>query len=231
MSLAVMVPTRGRPENAVRLAKAARETAGAELAQLHFLTDTGEPLWDEYQTLLGRDAPWVYLSQVSAVPQRIGPILNWVAPSLADRFTHVGFMGDDHLPRTQRWDEELVRALNGRPGVAYANDLLRGADLPTMAVVSSDLVRGLGFFAPPGLEHLYLDDFWALLGRSVGNLVYRDDVIVEHLHPEAGKSAWDDGYARANDPEQYRRDHAAYDRFLAADWSACEIRMKEYLSG
>lgn len=229
MSLAVMVPTRGRPENAARLAKAVVALSGGERPALYFLCDPDESRWDDYREQLGRDAPWACLEQVEASPQRIGPILNRVGPSLAEQFSHVAFMGDDHLPRTPRWDEELVGALGGRPGVAYGNDLFQGETLPTMAVLSADLVRGLGFFVPPGLEHLYLDDFWKLLGQSVGNLAYRGDVIIEHLHPTAGKADWDDGYFQANDASQYSRDLAAYDQFLVSQWSACEIRLKEYL--
>lgn len=232
-----MVPTKGRPENAVRVAHAVHKTAGRELAALYFLADPGESRWAEYQNLLSMHVrtsgypPGVYWRQVTASPQRIGPILNQVAPGLAEQYTHLAFMGDDHLPRTERWDEELVRSLGGRPGVAYGNDLFQREALPTMAVLSSDLVRLLGFFVPPGLEHLYLDDFWRRLGQDVGNLVYRDDVIIEHLHPTAGKAAWDDGYFQANDAEQYSRDHAAYDQFLARQWGADLTRLRECLHG
>lgn len=225
-----MVPTKGRPENAGRLAAAARELSGRELSALYFLADPGE-LLDAYREHLGRKESWVFLNEVSASPQRIGPILNKVAPGLAERYTHLAFMGDDHVPRTALWDEELVKSLDGRPGVAYGNDLWQRENLPTMAVLSADLVRGLGFFAPPGLEHLYLDDFWKRLGQSVGNLAYRADVIIEHLHPAAGKAEWDDGYFQANGASQYSRDHAAYDQFLATQWGDCATRLQEYLGG
>lgn len=230
-----MVPTKGRPENAVRLARAARETAGRQLDALYFLCDPCESRWADYVARLsehaqaGKAAPRTYWQWVEASPQRIGPILNKVAPGLAERYTHLAFMGDDHLPRTALWDEELVKSLDGRPGVAYGNDLWQGENLPTMAVLSAELVRGLGFFTPPGVAHLYLDDFWKLLGLSVGNLAYRADVIIEHLHPAAGKADWDDGYFQANDASQYSRDHAAYDQFLATQWGGCVARLKEYL--
>jgi hypothetical protein len=226
-----MVPTRGRPENAVRLASAVRELSGLEMAALYFLVDPGEPRMGDYRGQLGAGESWAFLERVSASPQRIGPILNRVAPELAERYTHLAFMGDDHLPRTALWDEKLVKALDGRPGVAYGNDLWQGANLPTMAVVSAELVHGLGFFVPPPLEHLYLDDFWKMLGLSVGNLAYRDDVVIEHLHPMAGKAADDPTYQAANSGEQKRRDGEEFARYRNLQWETDLRRLKEYLGG
>jgi hypothetical protein len=226
-----MVTTKGRPENAVRLAVAVRELSGLELDALHFLVDPDEARWDDYHDQLNTFASWAFLTPVAASPQRIGPILNRAAPGLARRYTHLAFMGDDHLPRTPRWDEELVWALGGKPGVAYGNDLWQGEALPTMAVIASDLVLGLGFFVPPVLEHLFLDDFWKMLGLSVGNLAYRDDVVVEHLHPMAGKAADDDGYRTANSAEQKIRDGEAFARYRNLQWETDLHRLKEYLGG
>jgi hypothetical protein len=231
MSLAVMVPTRGRPENAVRLTEAVRELSGREMDALYFLCDPDEARWADYCSQLGEAAPWAFLMKVPASPQRIGPILNKTALRLAGRYTHVAFMGDDHRPRTPLWDEELVRSLDDRSGVAYGNDLWQGENLPTMAVLSSDLVRGLGFFVPPALEHLYLDDFWKLLGQAVGNLAYRDDVVVEHLHPMAGKAADDLTYQAANSPEQKQRDGEEFARYRNLQWETDLRRLKGYLSG
>lgn len=230
MSLAVMVPTRGRPENAVRLAAAIRELSGLEMSALYFLVDPDEPRADDYRGQLGSES-WAFLERVAASPQRIGPILNRVAPELAERYTHLAFMGDDHLPRTALWDEELVKALDGRPGVAYGNDLWQGENLPTMAVVSAELVHGLGFFVPPALQHLYLDDFWKMLGLSVGNLAYRDDVVIEHLHPMAGKAADDPTYQAANSVDQKHRDGTEFARYRNLQWETDLRRLKGYLGG
>ena len=116
-----------------------------------------------------------------------------------------------------------------RSGVAYGNDLWQGENLPTMAVLSSELVRGLGFFAPPALEHLYLDDFWRMLGHSVGNLAYRSDVIIEHLHPMAGKASYDPGYQEVNSDSQKLRDGEEFARYRNLQWATDLRRLKEYL--
>jgi hypothetical protein len=232
MSLTVIVPTKGRPGNAARLLHAVNETAGDELERLIFAVDVGEPLTEEYRAIIpenGEDGDWNWarVERVHAVPQRMGPVLNALAVEYAADSDYLGFLGDDHLPQTQDWDGQLVAALNGRPGVAYGNDLGQGEKLPTACVISADIIRALGFMAPPGQDHLYLDDFWKFLGEATGNLVYVPDVVIEHLHPTLGKGEWDDGYAQNNDVSQYERDRLAYERFIGSDWPGCVTRLKD----
>jgi hypothetical protein len=124
-------------------------------------------------------------------------------------FTHVGFMGDDHRVRTHGWDALLMEAA-GPWGIAYGDDLLRGAELPTSVVMAADIVRTLGWMGPPTLGHMYIDDYWRDLGRAVDDLHYVPEVVIEHLHPAAGKAAMDESYQRSNHPDQYARDCAAY---------------------
>lgn len=125
------------------------------------------------------------------------------------RVTHIGFIGDDHRMRTPGWDARLAEAA-GEWGIAYGNDLLRGAELPTSVVMSADLIRVLGKMAPSELWHMYCDDYWLALGRQLGRITYLDDVIVEHLHPAAGKAQLDDSYRETNSPEVFSRDATAW---------------------
>lgn len=229
MSLTVIVPSKGRPLNAARLIEAVDQTAGDELQDLVIAIDRDEPLEAEYRAAVPRDGDttawaWVRVRKLRAEPQRMGPVLNVAASTWVECSDYVGFMGDDHLPRTPGWDLELVTALNGRPGVAYGNDLHQGERLPTACVISSDIVRALGYMCPPAQMHLYLDDFWRRLGLLVGNLAYASDVVIEHLHPNAGKARWDEGYAATNNADQYNADRVAYE---ALDWNEVRCRLRE----
>lgn len=233
-SLAVVVPTKGRPLNAARLIEAVNHTAGGYFQDLVLAVDHDDPQLPVYRQAIPPEVAsanwdWVRVAEVKVTPQRMGPVLNHVAVDLARDYSHIAFMGDDHLPRSDGWDEELVDALGGKPGVAYGNDLVQGENLPTAVVISSDIIRALGYFCPPEQMHLYLDDYWKMLGQSVGNLQYREDVVIEHLHPTAGKAAWDEGYASANSADQYNADHTAYTRFMMTRWSADLARLKEAL--
>jgi hypothetical protein len=95
--------------------------------------------------------------------------------------------------------------------------------------VSSKLILGLGYIVPPGVEHLYMDCFWKVLGEATF-LAWCPGVIMEHMHPSASKGEWDDGYARATSIEQYSRDEIAYATFLNNQWPRDQARLLEYLA-
>jgi hypothetical protein len=234
VSLTMVVPSKGRPQNASRLIQAVNETAGDELERLVIAIDYQEPLAAEYQGVIpvGEEWDswdWVSLAHVQAEPQRMGPVLNRVALEYARDSDYVGFMGDDHLPRTDKWDEELIETLGDRPGVAFGNDLAQGEKLPTACLVSSDIIRSLGYLCPPGLDHLYLDDFWKVLGLELGNLCYHEGVVIEHLHPVVGKADWDDSYQENNHPMQYAKDQRAYSEFITGRWPTDRAKLKKDL--
>ena len=225
VNLVVVVPSRARPGNARRLAAAFRQTADFDSTDLVFAVNDDDPDLRAYQELSDED-PWAGLT---VVPEglRVGPILNAVTAAMAPFSAYLGFMGDDHLPRTAGWDKALCAALDGEAGVAYGNDLHQGENLPTACVISSLLVRTLGFFVPPTLEHLYLDDFWKLLGVTT-RLAYRPDVIIEHLHPEARKAPVDETYRQAGlSQELMAADGLRWQQWLWQEWPACYDRPKK----
>lgn len=106
-------------------------------------------------------------------------------------------MGDDHRPRSFGWDSRLAEPLKDSMGLSFGNDLLQGKKLATAVLMTSNIVKELGFFAPPILKHFYLDNFWMDLGNGLNNLNYFDDVIIEHMHPINQKSDVDSTYSHS----------------------------------
>ena len=209
----MLCPSRGRPGNITELRGAWDEVTDS--ADLLVAVDDDDPMVAEYEDV-----------RVLSSPRRLGPILNALAVEAAAGYEAVGFLGDDHRPRTPGWDTRLLAALDGRPGVAYGNDLHQGGKLPTAVVISSVIIQELGYMVPPVLEHLYLDDFWRRLGLDLGHLEYLPDVIIEHCHPNAGKASWDDGYERVNSPGQDTADSAAYGQFMSSAWPTDLTRLR-----
>lgn len=209
-ALAVVVPTRGRPENAARLA-AAFEATTASGAVPVFVADEDDPKLEDYRALL--EAGTIPRLMISNHPGGGGLCipLNWAAIRYAEVYENVGFMGDDHLPRTVGWDTEMIGELDSlEPRLAYGNDLLQGANLPTAVFMQSRMIRAIGVMAPQVMRHLYLDNFWKELGERTGGLRYRDDVVIEHLHPVAGKAEWDERYRVVNAPGMDTGDRDAW---------------------
>jgi hypothetical protein len=210
--MCVVVPSRGRPENADRLAKAFIDT-NAE-ADLYIVVDNDDPKWNEYAkneslTVLPADNK----TGGCAASLNTGAILllDIIKFPLYDYFV---FMGDDHLPRTKNWDKAFIQTLGLQSGIAYGDDLLQGENLPTAFAMTRDLVNELRGMTFPGCIHLYFDNFVKQLGIDLKCLRYLPDVIIEHLHPVAGKAEMDQGYARVNQPKWYEEDLLTLQKYI-----------------
>jgi len=102
-----------------------------------------------------------------------------------------GFISDDSIVRTRGFDKPLVAAA-GRAGFANSADGWQAHQRMHGAVVfGGDLLRALGWWAPPGLIHCFVDDAWEHIGRALGNWVHLPQVMVEHLHPANAKATSD----------------------------------------
>jgi hypothetical protein len=242
VELAVVVPTRNRPDTAARLAEAFTETCTTDTA-LALAVDDNDPTGVRYAEALA--VPLVPVDRASAEDwarlreRRIGVFstastamvasLNQAAVAIVANLGPfaVGFMGDDNRPRTPGWDRRFVAELRELgSGIVYGNDLVQGENLPTQVAITSDIVRELGFLGPPTLTHLYVDNFWRDIGTRAGCLRYLPDVVIEHLHPLVGKGDVDEGYRRVNAPDAYRRGETAYRAYVAADLDTDAARIR-----
>lgn len=206
--LVAIVPSRGRPEAARAVAAAFEKTCTAD-TELLFAIDMDDPERGGYGRSLAQRVRLVMDDSTSMVDA-----LNRAAVIESSAFA-VAFMGDDHRPRSTGWDRAYLDALHELgTGIVYGNDLLQGRNLPTQAAMTSDIVRALGYMSPPVLTHMYVDNFWLSLGNEAGCIRYLPNVIVEHLHPMAGKSEWDANYDRVNSSGMYERDEAAFRTYI-----------------
>lgn len=209
-NLVVLVPSRNRPENIADLITSFDET-GTE-SDLIVIVDDDEPQMDQYLQQ-GCD-----VLMVQKQGKGMAKPLNFAANLYADKYRHFAFLGDDHRPRTKNWDVEFINKLDELgTGLVYGNDLLQGENLPTAVAMTGNIVRELGGMVPQEMIHLYLDNFWMTLGKDLNALAYMPGVILEHLHPVAGKAQWDEGYRAVNAEEVYSADKKALDDYLASD--------------
>lgn len=215
--LLVIVPSRGRPHAAAELAAAFAELSEAD-SRLVFVVDSDDPDMAGYGNVTQAHPPVGLL--VNTGPRTMVAALNVAATALLASFPNaaaVAFMGDDHRPRTAGWDAAYLGALATLgTGIVYGDDLLQHENIPTQVAMTADIIRTLGHMAPPPLTHLFVDNYWKDLGAAAGCLRYLPNVVVEHLHPFAGKAEWDAGHRRVNTPSMYGRDQAAYSAYAAA---------------
>ncbi|MEU0937608.1 hypothetical protein [Embleya sp. NPDC005971] len=214
--LLVIVPTRGRPHAIADLLDTWDVADGTDLL---LGVDDDDPELPAYRALVdAHNEPAVFLAVGPRL--RLGGTLNALAADHAPGYRAIAFMGDDHRPRTTGWDAAMLaeldrlRAERGA-GIVYGDDGLMHERLPTAVAMTSNIVTTLGRMVPPGLIHLYLDNYWLDLGRALDAITYMPHVLVEHLHPSAGKAAWDERYDEVNAPAMYDADKTTYEAFDA----------------
>jgi hypothetical protein len=201
--IAITVPTRGRPHNLERLAKAATETCELEFKIFARLDDDDEAQYPPIDNVEYLTGPRIFFSAS----------LNELAKLATDAgFTHLALLGDDVLPETKGWDRIMVSSL-GELGVAYGSDgleKLHGQDLPTHVVVPAEMFRRLGWLGLPTTRHLFCDNAWRELGKMT-EFIYHPDVKLTHLH-RWNKTAPDDNtYQEANDKIKREADRLAFE--------------------
>jgi hypothetical protein len=200
----LIVPTRSRPHNAAEFYDSFIQNT-SDQTTLCFAIDS-----DDAQNYSER-----YDNVIWEVNDRKGMngTLNLVANKYSDQYDYITFMGDDHRIRTSGWDKIFMRHAK-KNTVSYGNDLIQGESLATAAMLDSNIIRTLGYMAPPKMKHLYLDNFWMELGRRLNTLQYYSDVIIEHMHYSVGKSNADELYEEVNSAAMNDNDKIAWEQYL-----------------
>jgi hypothetical protein len=215
----VIIPTRGRPENAERAVKYLKEHSKVSDIVLGLDED------DEHN-----------YPRLDGVMYEVGPreymiaTLNKIAMKYVDDYLFFTFLGDDNIVTTDGWDVamSITLAKHGY-GIAYGNDMLQEDKLPTSIMITTNIVKALGFMAPPQQKHLYADNFWQALGKGLGSYYYFPSVYWEHLHFYNKKAEKDIIYIEANSKERYEKDRKSFEKYMKKHYVNDVLRVKEAL--
>jgi hypothetical protein len=210
LSATWIMPTRGRPKSVARFLDAYIATKAT--SRVVVMIDECDPCCNEYQALFLLQKYTVGASNVVPLltPRRsVGGHIACMADMLMDTdCTSIGLLGDDIVPRTEKWDVALADAA-GFHGVAYARDLDVDERFANHPVIGVSLLREVGFLVLPGLRRLYIDTVWHDIGTKRGVLRFCPAVILEHLHFSNGKAEFD---------EVYRKPEADSDKAIYERW-------------
>lgn len=198
----VIVPTRGRPDNAMRLLEAIETTAEVDVV---FCVDYDDPKLEVYYD--------TRLPLRTGRRRRLVGTLNDVVQDYTEYYDIIGFIGDDVIPHTHRWDVAITNAFK-KNMIAYANDGWQGEGLPTAVFMDVEIIRKLGYMVTPTLIHLFADNYWKALGEALGTLTYLPDVNMEHIHPFAGKAADDLTYQESNAGPIWDHDQMSFNWYV-----------------
>ncbi|MCF8719356.1 glycosyltransferase family 2 protein [Nitrospina gracilis] len=190
--ISLLMPTRGRREQAARCLESLVTTAShPDALEVVVYVDDDDP---ESHALDCRDI---------AFRKIIGPQSNLGALNTAclKRTTGgiIGAINDDVVVHTHGWDDRL-RAIHARfpDGIylAYPNDLFLGERMASFPFMPRTACDALGDPFPaeyPGdfQDHHLLDLFQRLKHRGHDRIVYMEDVVMEHLHVRFGNGKGD----------------------------------------
>jgi hypothetical protein len=213
--LLIIIPSRGRPEAVAKVVEAWSKTGAWQVAEPLFVIDLDDPRHTDYRRELVAHG----VAKCRTIPkwQPMVAKLDLAAIDHARYFEHrhIGFAGDDHLPRTPGWAQDMVGTLDAMgTGIVYPDDGHKHERLASSWAMTADIIRALGRMVPAPVEHLYCDNSVMDLGRAVGRLTYLPGVLVEHMNPYCdGKAPTDEQYERVNGRDQYRKDRPAYKRW------------------
>ena len=216
----VMIPTRDRPHNAVRAFNQLKKVS----VESDFLMIINEDQVDLYPDIKG--------IKCEVVPSEYWDIAkgNHVVHKYWDSYFTITSIDDDCMVTTQGWDALLAAPIKKRGyGIAYGNDTIQGEELPTKVMISTNIVKGLGYFTTPVLKHLFADNYWKALGTKLNALDYFPEVIMEHWHPMVGKAPLDDLYRSIYAVGELESARIAFDTYMSKSFSADIARLTDYL--
>lgn len=220
----LIVPSRGRPENILRLYHGLKDTN----SQLDFVVglDNDDPKLEEY----------LALAEGRKIKFKVGPrvkfagTVNAIVMENLDNYKYFAWCGDDHLPITVGWDQAYRDELDRLgTGVVYGDDLVMGKEIATELAFTSDIPKALGYAIPSGFVHLFVDNYFMELGESIGRLSYLPHIVVQHLHYSAGKSEEDQTYKEANSPENWSNDKIRFERYLNNELASDAEKLRKLL--
>lgn len=174
MSLLTIIPTRGRPEQCARLIESFDKTT--DNADLLFVVDPDDP---SYEGMDWKGHATVLLDPRGTMVEK----LNFVAMQLLDDYDRMVWYADDNEFITPHWDTLMQATLDamGGSGWVYSYDHRR-TDIPETWMVSTDVVREMGWLANPLMSQYFVADSIGVIARRASLIRFCKEAEVPHHH-------------------------------------------------
>lgn len=163
MSIAILVPTKGRPQQFERMVESANSTSSTRPTI--------------YEAKSGKD-----------VPEWLPTVHKWnLLAEKAFKDGHKLFMlgADDMIFKTNGWDTALLdhyNALENKIHVYHLQDS-RDKDGTPHVIVTREWIEAMGYFLPPIFLHWYIDSWTVEIAKCNGVFTYMRDYLLEHDKP------------------------------------------------
>jgi hypothetical protein len=217
----LLVPSFGRPERFLKMARSAREQASVPASvKIHLFLEPDDSRLREYLDTRAFDKVYVPSSHWGAA----APARNFLAGASEGSIVHM--TADDLVFHTKGWDNVVRDAMFGYPWrVLHYRDDYKNEEMALNPFVSRTWVEKLGYIHP-GFQHFYSDTWFEDIARRAGVLHYRPDLHIAQEHPKLGTAEWDATYTKNRKPERMQNDRRVWE-----ETSEERQRLSEYIRG
>lgn len=227
--LLVICPSRARPQRLKEMVDSFLATRSPGTEMLVYV-DAKDPCLGDYylQVFAKNTVTWVTGPRLHLVQ-----VLNHISIDKYPNIQYYGEVNDDHIYRTTGWDKAFIDAIETKGqgwGVACGADKINNNwhkfRHPSACTISGNIVRELGFFVLPALQHMWTDVYLRDISEGIGRLFFCPDYIVEHMHCNIGKSKTDDNYKWVYSDEQQSFGKNTYEEWRRRFYAATIDRLK-----
>ena len=196
-TISIILPTRKRPKNLIRLVKSIIETSKfTENIEVCICVDRDDmesataliPLSDriDVKVCIGSRQTKHGTYWNRAWQQTTGDVLQ--------------MSSDDFIYRTPNWDVEILKEINkfsDKMVMVYGEDGFQRGQLGTHMFIHRRWAGALGEFVQMHTNVFYHDTWIDVLATRIGRRKYRPDLLFEHMHPAARKAPIDSVHKEA----------------------------------
>jgi hypothetical protein len=181
LSIAILLPTRARPDSVVRLLHSIEKTAAAlPKISVHLRLDGDDTVM--LKAMRGIQKAAAVTVEASVGPRvALGATWNNLWRNVdADIYM---LCADDMVFESARWDEVVRKHFwEDRIRLVFGKDDVQDGKLATHFFLSHEACERLGYFCPHEFEAIFLDTWVDQVYRLAGKIVYDPSIHIPHLH-------------------------------------------------
>jgi hypothetical protein len=186
MKITILHPSRSRPQQAAKTAKAWLSSA-KDIENVDYLicVDEDERHWHEYDELTDK----LNISVCTNANKSAIEAINYGA-SLLDEYDLLIVVSDDFNTPPYHWDEALRTALAGKSDyLVKTNDGLQPWII-TLPIMDRVYYERFGYVYHPDYQHMFCDTEMTHVGHMLGKVIELP-IVIKHNHYAAGLSKKD----------------------------------------
>ena len=197
MKIAILTPSRERMDRRRALVESIASTvASQDSVRLYLGVDDDDPTRLEIASY-AEDFPFVRIVEVHNGGRFMGLGRLWNVCAAAAGEDVLAMVGDDMVFRTTGWDEMVLdefspsRCQPDMLKLVHCRDGLQNGRIAVNSFIHRRYAELVGHYARQEFEIDYIDRWLHETFKAIDRVVYRDDILIEHMHWSIGKMVRD----------------------------------------